>query len=841
MTKRILLVLTGLVLAAASTAQAQTAQITGRVLDPSDSPVAGGRVTVQNLDTGIKQALKSNAEGYYTAPLLTRGTYQVTAEASGFKTSKSAALPLDEGQVLRLDLRLQIGAVTESVDVVATAGSLSTEATSISTVVSNQRVVDLPLAGRNPLALANLVPGVRPVGEFGALTVSAFDGARASISGGAPSTNNYMIDGVAAENFASGGIQITLSPDATEEFRVITRNASAEYGRTGGGIINITSKAGTNRWQGSIFEFLRNRQLNANNFFANAAGRTRAPFIFNQYGATLGGPLKKDKTFFFFNWEAVKQRQQSTTFRTVPTDLQKSGNFSQTLNAAGAVIAIYDPLTTAADPARPGRSIRTPFPGNVIPSGRINAVSRAMAAYYPTPNQAGAPNTNANNFFGQASAPVNKDVYGIRIDHYLTPSRRIFGRYTYDLSFRGAANFFGNEAEINTSDLEFRRNSAVFNYTDAVTPTFLIDGRLGFNRYFTPRITRSFGFDLSRINMPAGLNSQIQIQQLPRFAPGDVSDIGAPADDQLIQANESYTAAVAGTWLKSAHNVRFGFEHRQYRANNNQASGQIMFFGFGRGFTQGPDPFVASAVSGFGFATFLLGSPGSGEANRSPAITYLIPNYALFVQDDWKLTPRLTINMGLRWEVEGPYYDRFNAISNFDPSLQFRAGSQTLTGGLVYPGTGGLSRGSRDVSYRDFMPRLGVSYQLRPKTVVRAAYGIFYLPTTGINTRLGQTGFSIQTPYIASIDGGLTPAGSLSNPFPNGITMPPGSAGGPRTGLGTTVNGSLRSLKRGYSQQWNMNLQQELPGNWIVELGYMGNRGVNLPAIRDYRYLPAAA
>ncbi|MGJ5817600.1 carboxypeptidase regulatory-like domain-containing protein [Paludibaculum fermentans] len=822
----------------ALSALAQNAQITGMVKDPTDAPIAGATVNIIATDTGSSRQVITSPEGYYTAPLLPRGRYEVVVEMKGFKGSRNKDLLLEEGQSLRLDIRLEMGQVSETVEVVASAGLLSTETTSVSTVVPNQRVVDLPLSGRNPLLLANLVPGVRPVGSFGGMTVSSFDGSRVSIAGGAPSTNNFMVDGVAAENFASGGIQITLSPDATEEFRVITRNPSAEYGRTGGGIANFVSKAGTNSWHGSAFEFLKNKQLNANSFFSNYAGAKRAPFVFNQYGATLGGPVRKDQTFFFFNWEKVAQRGQDQTFRTVPTDLQRKGDFSQTFDAAGRLVVIYDPSTTAPNPAKPGSYLRTPIAGNVIPANRISAVAAAVSSYYPAGNTAGNAFTRTNNFFGQASAPVDKDVYGVRVDHNFNQSRRIFGRYTYDKTFRGSSNFYDNVAETNTSDLPFKRNSAVLSYIETLRPTLLLETRVGLNRYFTPRVTRSYGFDVTKLSMNAIVNSQMQLPVFPNFSIGDMSGLGAAADDHLIQANDSYTAAGSLTWIHSAHNFKFGTEFRTYRANNNQMCGSILALGFGRGFTQGSDPNVAATNAGFGYASFLLGDASSGGLTRCPTVTYQVPYGAVYAQDDWKVTPRITLNLGLRYEVEGALTDRYNAMSMWDPTAAYSSGGINMTGGLVYPGVNGRGRGNRQVSYKDFEPRLGLSYQLFKKTVVRSSYGILHLPTTGVIVRVGQSGFAATSAMVTSVDGGFTPSGNIANPFPDGINLPSGSSQGLLTGIGTSIGGNLLNLQRGYSQQWNFNVQQELGGGWIVELGYMGNRGVSLPANRTFRYLP---
>jgi outer membrane receptor protein involved in Fe transport len=816
---------------------AQTAQITGRVSDRTDAVVAGAKVAIINIDTGVRRDIVTNEQGYYTAPLLARGAYRIEVEQTGFRKATISNITLDEGQALRSDVALELGNVTESVEVSGTAPLLETERPTISTVITNQKILDLPTSGRNPLQFALLVPGVRATGLFGDIPISAFDGSRASIGGGPPSSNNYMVDGIAAENFTSGGLQTPLSIDATEEFRLIVRNPSAEYGRSGGGFINLISKAGTNEFHGSVYEFHRNENLNANDFFSNRAGRTKGPLVFNQFGATFGGPIKKDKTFFFFNWEKLMQRNLQRAFRTVPTELQRTGNFSETRAANGALIAIHDPFTTRTDPANAANRIRDAFPGNVIPASRLSPVSRAVLPYYPAANTAGVAFTNANNFFGEGSAPLNKDIYGLRLDHYLTPTRRIAGRYTWDRSFRGTPNYYNNIAEIQSSDLIFQRHSAFISFSDAIRPNLLIDLRTGLNFYLPDRTTRSIGFDVSTLGLPASLNSEMQVPSFPQFNITDMTAIGADQGDTLVQSNKAWSYIGTLTWIAGAHNVKFGSDNRVYQLNNTQGFAG-MNFGFARSFTQGPNPNTAGATSGFGLATFMLGTPTGGALPRITAATYTMKNFGLFIQDDWKVTSKLTLNLGLRWEYEGGITDRFNAISNFHPTLPFTAGGRSLVGGLVYPGTGGLPRGHRVALGSEFQPRFGFAWQAIPKTVIRGGYSISYLPTTGVFVQLGRFGYSVSTPVLASIDGGFTPSASLSNPFPSGIQSPTGSSLGALTGLGQGVDGNLRTLQRGYSQQWGLSIQREFLKGWVVEAGYMGNRGVSQPAVRQYDYLP---
>lgn len=816
---------------------AQTSQITGRVADESGAIVPGALVTVTHVETNVSREMKTNADGYYTVSLLPQGHYRVSVQMAGFRSPTRSGILLDEGQVMRLDFALEVGQVTETMEVKGGAPLLETEHPALSTVITNEKVADLPLLGRNPVSLALLVPGVRTVGAFGGLWSNSYDGSRASISGGTPSGNNYMVDGVAAEHFTSGGFQVFLSVDATEEFRIITRNASAEYGRTGGGVMNVISKSGTNEFHGTLFEFLRNKELNANGFFQNRAGAKKAPFIYNQYGATLGGPIQSNKTFFFFNWERVNQRGTGTTYRTVPTELQRQGDFSATRDAAGRLITIYDPSTTRVNPANAALRIRDPFPGNVIPAGRIHPVSRAVVPYYPLPNTAGVPITNANNFFAQSSNALDKNIYGIKIDRYLTPARRVSGRYTYDNTPQTAANFFSNIAEPNNSGQGFMRTSVVLSYTDSLRPDLLLELRGGGNRISQVRRARSYGFDVSKLGLPASLNHQTQLMLFPEFAISDVNTIGANQTDDMVQTNGSYSGSGSLTKISGAHTIKFGGEERLYY-NNNTQGGPNMTFSFARNFTRGPDPNTTASNAGFGFATFLLGDPTGGRASRYPSTTYMSKYFGTFIQDDWKVTPKLTLNLGLRWEFQGALTDRFNAISNFDPGIATSLGGLNLRGGLVYPGTDGLSRGHRDNWFRDFGPRFGFAYQFLPRTVIRGGFGVFYVPDTGNFVSLSATGFSLATNMVTSVDGGFTPYDTLTNPFPQGIDLPPGNKLGALTGLGTGVAGNLRHLSRPYDLQWNLNIQRELPGNWLLEVGYAGNRGVHMAAPRTYGFLP---
>jgi len=823
-----------LMLVSASLALGQNGQITGRVTDSTGAIMPGVTVTVTNVATGVANRTASNAEGYYNVLSLPPGQYSAEVQMQGFKPMVRDGIILTVDQVQRIDFTMVVGDVNERIEVKATAGLLDTATTSVSTLVPEQKILDLPLNGRNPMALMNLVAGVRTEANFGGLPISSYNTGAAVIGGGPPVSNSYMIDGIADEVPFSGAALVTLSVDATEEFRIVTHNLGAEYGRTGGGLINFISKSGTNEFHGTAYEFLRNKVLNANDFFANLAGAKVAPLVFNEYGATLGGPVVKNKTFFFFNWEEFRQRTLSQSFWTVPTAAERTGDFSQTYNSAGELITIYDPLTTRPNPDVPNQWIRDPFQGNKIPSDRISPVAAAVTKSYPSPNRAGNPFTGANNFYGQAPTPIDKRILGIRMDHDFTPNKRLSGRYTHDNTNWGTPNWYGDIADTDASPRVLKRKSGMLSYVDAIRPDLLVEARTGVNRYVNNTITRSFGMDLTSLGLPSSIASVMQ-PIFPRFTPGDVSAIGARQNDQCVQADTAWSGMVSLSKVSGGHTLKVGFESRVYRDNANCGTSQLSFSS-GRSFTQGPDALAPTNMAGYGYASFLLGN-SQGSATLSNPETFQYKYWAAYGQDTWKITPRLTLDLGLRWDADEGLTDRYNALTNFAPNLITNVGNVALRGGAIFPGANGSPRTMRNVSWTDFQPRLGFAYQVMPKTSVRGGYGIVYLPDTGIISSSTMSGFSTSTPMIGTYN--YLPYSTLSNPFPQGIQPVYGSSLGGSTGLGTDFYGALRNMQRGYVEQWNFNVQREVGRSWIVELGYEGNHGVELPGDLELDYITA--
>lgn len=823
-------------------AHAQTAQITGSVLDPTGAVIPEASVQIRNTETGITRIVQTNSTGYYVAPSLPRGTYEIHVQKTGFESVLRTNITLDEAQVLRLDFTMALGSTTQTVEVTTAPPVLDTATSNISSVVTSNKILQLPVLNRNITELTELVPTVVPVGgsNFHSLPISSATQGQMSISGGSVGSNSYMIDSVAADNMATGNTNVFLSLDDVAEFRVVTRNAPAEYGREGGGIVLMFSKSGTDTLHGSVYEYVRNTIFNANDFFSKVAGQPRADSNLNQWGGTVGGPLIKNRTFFFFNYEGFNLNSAQNITRTLPTAAERQGNFQGLTDSSGNQVVIYDPLTTTYNGTG---YTRTAFANNTIPAGRISAVAQAIMNALPSPNQAGVGTTGANNYFGQASVPETKRIYGLKIDHNFNAAQRLSVRFTRDQSwYPYGPNYYGLPAEPLQDQNTLTRYSTAINYTYVLKPNLLFEAHAGMNKYGISSISPSSGFNISSLGMPSSLQSQLQAKLFPQVQISGISTFGITSTAPFQQGNYAYTAGGTLTQIKGVHTFKYGGEYRVYQLNNTQRSSFPLILEFDTGFTQGPSPNTSGTYIGSGMASFLLGYPGSSTQGTIFATsTYTVKYGAFFLQDDWKITRKLTLNPGIRWDYEGPYTDRHNALANFDPNASFTVSSISLTGKLFYPGTNGVPRGVRDAAWNHFAPRLGLAYQVFPHTVVRAAYGLFYLPTTGNSSGLGRSGFDQTTAIVntdASIQGGFYPIVNLSNPFPNGLITPLGSSGGAASGVDTSISATARWWSTGYSQQLSASIQQELPKEVKLEVGYVGNMGVRLPAVQQFHYLP---
>ncbi|MGH9338892.1 MAG: TonB-dependent receptor domain-containing protein [Acidobacteriota bacterium] len=832
-----------LVLAGAPLAVAQTAQVTGRIADSSGAVIQGATVTMTHVAKGIDRETFSNEEGYYTVPLLEPATYRMTVQMPGFKPVTRSGITLQVEQVARIDFTLELGEVHEKMTVTDEAPLLEGETSSVGHVVDNARIVNLPLNQRNPFALAFLVPGV--TGSMG--FQGSGQGNVILVNGGRGGSTEFLLDGIPAApplvNTAQGFAALP-SMDAVQEFKVQTNNYSAEHGRSGSGIINLIFKSGTNELHGSVFDFLRNSALDANNFFANKNDIPLASFKRNQFGASLGGPVVlperlfgplgydgRNRTFFFVAYEGLRALSAAQLITTVPTEAMRRGDFSQLRTKTGQPITIYDPITTVSQGTG---FVRQAFTDNIIPASVMDPVSTKIAGFYPLPNRPGAAVTGINNFAASGTNITENDTLDVKVDQNLSDRQRFSTRYSRRALALKPPDFFPQEILVADPGLRVTEgsNSFSFDYGLTFSPTHILSVRLGANRILRRLDPRGEDFDPSKeLGFPAYIRENAETFMFPNIDPAGYLRIGRSGAQRQRNAFETHSLHVASTKTLTRHQLTFGFEGRLLRVNTNERGRTVGSYSFGRNFTQGPNPLAASATAGDGFASFLLGL-GSGTHTKFFKVLSTQNYYwGFYLADNFKVSSKLTLNLGLRYELETPRTERFNRLNFFDPQapspLAGPSGIADLKGGYVFVTEN--DRHQFDTDRNNWAPRVGFAYQAASTTVVRGAYGIFYAPSLqAAGGSVSGPGFRSDTPWLATLDG-VTPNHFLRDPFPDGFVPVSGNSLGLLTGVGTSVGGGpLSTTVTPYTLQWNVGIQQELPGGILIETTYVGNRGLQL-------------
>lgn len=812
-----------LVLVSAGEIMAQSAQVTGRVVDTSDSVVPGATVTAVNEANGLSRTGLSNAEGYYAVSSLPPGTYRIIAELAGFNVVTRTGLTLVAEQNARVDFVLAAGAVAEEITVPA-ASLLDSQTAALGAIVTERSIRELPLNVRDPMGLVTLTPGVVTGGQFGnsgGLNVGrSFFKSDFKVGGGRPDGQDILLDG--GSNTTGDRTFMGYIPpvDATQEFKVLTNAFSAEYGRTTGGVVTIVTKSGANDHDGAAYEFHRNSALDANGFFANRAGREPVDFRRNQFGVVGGGPIRRDRTFFFAAYEGLRQKFPQTLISTVPTDLQRRGDFSQTFDSQGRLVVVHDPLATTRLPN--GEVVRQPFPGNVIPAGRLDPVAQSVLSYYPAANQPGNPLTGADNYVNNSQQQANSNNYSLRIDHALGRSTRTFGRYSYHRSDSATPFRWDGPGSRDARDIIDVYYNVTLGGTRVFSPTLTSDVRVAFARAHARQVSPEF--DIGRLGFPANF-LEVAPDLFPQFDITDMTGLGSAAFNDQPRNTYSLMGHVAKLW--GGHFLKVGADVRVLQFNafqNNIASGA---FGFNRGMTQGPNPLQSRADAGHGLASFLLGAGSGGSIDHISGLALQRNYYAGYVQDDWKVTARLTANLGLRYDLTTGQTERFDRLTWMDldaPSPLGPIAGLNLRGRLQYAGTDGNPRNQIDTDKNNIAPRVGLAYRLGDSTVVRGGYGIFYVPM--ITLAVGSIGFNSATPWVATVDG-LVPENLLRNPFPQGFNLPQ-ERRDPLTNLGLGLSGYVRDERVGYTQQWNLSLERQVGDAFVVDLAYVGNKGTSL-------------
>ncbi len=820
--------------------QGFNAQVTGVVTDPSGAVVPGAKLIMTNLATGTAHTAISNGAGIYRFPDLSPATYRLNCSVTGFKGFEQGPITLQVNQTLGINVPLATGPTSEQVTVSAAPPPLETESSTLGQVVTTRSILNLPLNIRDPFALVALTPGVvlgSNFGNGGGQDVGRnFFKSDFNVGGGRSGSQEILLDGSPDTTPDINRGVINPPVDSVQEFKVQANSFDAQFGRTSGGVVNMVTKSGTNEIHGVAYDFERHSILDANSFFNNRSGQPKQSFQRHQFGANAGGPILKSKWFIFGDYEGLRQSYPASTISTIPTALQRSGDFSQTFAANGAPVIIYDPatLTTLGD----GTRQRTAFPGNRIPTSQQNAVGAAVLGFYPAANLAGNPVTNASNYIFASKSITNSDKYDFRSDANIGPNDRMFVRVSRQLDARLVPGSMPLPVGGGRQTFD-HYTQAVADYTHLISPTTVADGSFSFTRGLASQFGRSQGFDVSKLNLPPAYISQV-VSQFPVFSPSDAVAT-SNGSDSFTQFQPRNVWAMLGSVAhqRGKHSIKIGGDIRFLHFNEGQNAVASGAFSFSRLFTQGPVPTQASTTGGFGVASMLLGDASGGSVNAINPISTQGSYYALYVQDDWRVTQKLTVNLGLRWDVGKGDSEKYNRLAYFDPNVispvGAAAGLPNLRGALGWIGQGNPST-QQATDWHNFGPRIGFAYSLDSKTVLRGGFGIFFLPRNIQGNGDGAVEAVRTTTMVASIDG-LNPATTMSNPFPSGL-LPALNDRNVLANIGTSLAAPMYAYKNGYSQTWSLGVQRQLPGGLVLDAHYWGSKSNRLLTTWNINQLP---
>lgn len=821
-------------------AQSYTASVRGLVTDASHSGVPSAKVTITDADRNAHQEVTTDHAGRYVLTALLPGRYTLAVDASGFARYQRSAFALEVQQQATINVEMALSAVATVVNVEGEAPLLNTTSAALGRVVENKQILSLPLAGRAPLALIGIAPGVTPSN----LNPGGQSNTNFVANGTRNSTADVLLDGMSVTNVEqnSGITNLEYQPsvDVVQEFKVQTSFFSAEFGNTGGAIVNVVTKSGANDLHGNFYEFHRNSALNANNWFSNRAGRAIPDFHRNVFGGTVGGPVwlpglykGRNRTFFFYDYEGSRTANAATRNVSVPTLIERAGDFTDTRASNGRVIAIYNPYDTyrVAD----GRTLRRVFPGNVVPRSMFQPIAVRALETYPKPTTSGNPFTQTNNYFAQGVNASESNQMDIKLDHNISDKQRIMSRYSVNFGNSVPAILWGSLADpFSNGDSNSRTQNFVFDFTRTHSPTTLLTLRYGVLRQRAQTVPKSDGFDPTSLGLPS-MYLTSGLKQHPTFSPEGYQETGQVGYGRIGRGDDVNSVTGSVTKIFGGHTLKTGAEARLMRLNYLQPGYPQGQFSFSRG-TTNEDPNRSDSFQGNAIASMLIGWPSGGQYHLDPWSASASQYYGFYAQDEWKLTRRLTVDLGLRYDFDVPRTERYNRYSFFDfdaPSPiagRVPASACPACGNLrgQFQFTDENRRHPVDGDYNNIQPRVGLAFALNDKTSLRAGYGIFY--TLSRATLKGHTGSGFQTTsnIESSRDGGLTLFGSLSNPYPEGLTIPPGRADGPATFLGLGIGTDSLPNQNPQYQQWNFSLQRALSGSSVVQVNYSGSKGTHL-------------
>ena len=791
-------------------AQFDSAVVLGTIRDPQGLAIKGAQVRLDSVATGVRLAATTNNSGDFDFQTVRLGEYTLTVEAPGFKTGKSPQFRVTVGARQRVDMSLQIGTTSETITVDTAVAQLETETSSRGTVIGAQQIINLPLNGRSYADLALLAPGVRRSG------ISTSRDASFNVNGMRSSQNNFVVDGVDNNSYGTSnqGFSnqvVQLSPDAVQEFRLETNNFSAEYGRAGGAVINATIRSGSNQYHGTAYDYLRNTQLNAVGFFKPLTGKPT--LVQNQFGATFGGPILKDKIFFFTNYEGFRRTQRTVAFATLP---------SLDLRAGRMGIPILDPITGAI------------YGDGVIPASRIGRYASAVVAGLPSPNLSRA----ANNYQSLPGFLQNSDKGDVRYDQYVSSKLNFFVRYSHRLlnQFEPAV-IDGPSGGNSNGAVRVLNQQLAFGSTYTLSPTSILEFRMGISRSEGGKSPIFVGTEplAKRLNIP---NAPVD----PRFTGGVYTQnvngytaFGVQSSNPQFQNPFVWNPKFNYTKLLGKHSLKAGYEYQRIETDIDDFNPKMGSDSYSGRFSQ-----VAGTPTNDAqfMADFLFGARSQYQLNNAVIMNYRQQMHFFYLQDDWKITRKLTLNLGLRYEFATPQYEAANRISNFIP------GSNTLV--IAKPGSI-YDRSLVRPDKNNFAPRFGLAWSVLPKTVIRTGYGISYIH---FNRMGGENLLAYNLPNVfnpivdqrAPFSGsgaGLAACTNLDqaplscfrttdNGYPNNFLNPANI-----NQAAVRTNYIPGNIPTGYTQSWHFSIQRELGKNTVLDLGYVGTRGVNLMILGD--------
>ena len=890
--------------------------MTGAVMDPSGAVVVSAHVTLVDVEKGYSYTATTNSEGRYLFRQVPPGTYQISVEKEGFQTERKDGIKLDVNLNATVDFSVKVGKAIDVVEVKETAVQLRTEDAVTGQVVDRKFINDLPLVDRRALDLAYLAPGVVPTN----IPSAARGNINFNANGSRNMTADVLVDGASATNFEqNSGIQNLVyapSVDSIQEFKVQESNFSAEFGFAGATVLNAVTRSGSNAFHGGLYEFWRNQILDANKWFNNATGTPIDKLRRNDFGGTVGGPIKKDKTFFFFAYEGVRQSRSSGSsgFYGVPT-LCERGDASATCPVAGTPVLgdfeelctlqgftfdntgrcsdpsgqLWDPYTGSFSNSTPNgngpgsvRSTFIPFnnlaayssPGAGLPSGPgnlIDPLAKNLLLLFPKPNQPVGSLSDAqnNNFFVSGVDPSSNNKFDIKVDHRFNERNLLSVKYSQNNGNSNGLNCYGNFTDPCTSGPDDETaHLLTINFTHTFSPALLLNVTYGGIRAFSfshgvGAEFKDFASQISQIGVPNYLE-QSGFAAVPFIALGGdyTTSIGGQPFAILREGQDSHHLGGTVSWLRGKHELKFGGEGRLHRINFTQPGWPAGEFDFDFTTTAQFSNAADTSSGGDDMASFLMGvgpSADSAGGGCSPCfrgfdnfVSTQSLRWGMFAQDNYRVTPKLTLNIGVRYELSLPRTERFNRMNWLDPNLvsPIQYAQQpvpvnpipgltpvsVLHGGEVFAGVNGNSRSNYYTDYKDIQPRFGFAYQVPYRFVVRGGYGIYFsTPRNGASGTgpWGFQGFDIQPPWITVVNdgsGNAIPCCRLSNPAPNGVPQPPGSLYGAFNDVGFAAVGPVPSISKHtpYEQSWSFGLQKELPGKVLLDASYVGKKGTHL-------------